>query len=231
MARGKVDISLDARKFMKHSLTPRLSWQLAGTLFLLATTLTASKLTANRKGGPLAQSLDTISTNIAGFIGTDTPDLGPGTLSALRCDTYLSRLYRKADIQADLFIAYYAQQRSGESMHSPKHCLPGAGWEIWDYSTTVIPVGSRSFTVNKYSISRDSTRMVVLYWYQSKTRIIASEYLGKILLARDAFLQNSTAGSIVRITVPDRPDAVDQARTFAADLIPQVERCFGHSSE
>jgi EpsI family protein len=216
---------------IKYSLSPRraphLSWHLAGTVFLLAATLLASRLTANRKAEALTQPLDTIDTQIAGFAGNDSPALDQRVLSRLLCDAYLSRVYRKPEMQADVFIAYYAQQRAGESMHSPKHCLPGAGWEIWDYATTDIAVGGRSVKVNKYSISHDSDRMLVLYWYQSKARIIASEYLGKILLARDAFLQNSTAGSIVRIIVPDRPGALDEARSFASGLIPQVQRCFG----
>jgi EpsI family protein len=213
---------------MKHSLSPHISWQFAGTVLLLAATLMASRLTANRKAEALAQPLQTIDTHIAGFTGTDRPALDQRVLSTLLSDAYLSRLYRKSNIEADLFIAYYAQQRSGESMHSPKHCLPGAGWEIWDYASMDIPVGGRSFKINKYSISRESDRMLVLYWYQSKTRIIASEYLGKVLLARDAFLQNSTAGSIVRIMVPDRPGALEEARGLASELIPQVQRCFGH---
>jgi len=212
---------------MKSFRPSSISWQLVATVLLLAATLTASKLTARRRSDSLAQPLDTIPRVIAGSEGRDTPDLGPGTLAALKCDSYLSRLYHKPGLDIDLFIAYYAQQRSGESMHSPKHCLPGAGWEIWDYGSTVIPVGSHTVSVNKYSISHDTARRVVLYWYQSKTRIIASEYLGKILLARDALFQNSTAGSIVRIIVPDQPGAVDQGREFASELIPQVERCFG----
>jgi len=213
---------------MKQSMFPHISWQLAGTVFLLATTLLASKLTITRKAESLAQPLDTIDRNIAGFTGSDGPPLDERVLSKLLCDAYLSRLYRNSNIEADLFIAYYAQQRAGESMHSPKHCLPGAGWEIWDYASTDIPVGNRSFKVNKYAISHESNRSLVLYWYQSKTRIIASEYLGKILLARDALLQHGTAGSIVRVIVPDRPGALAEARTFASGVIPQVERCFGH---
>jgi EpsI family protein len=213
---------------MKQSSNLGISWQLAGTVLLLATTLTASKLVSNRKSDALLQPLDMIDTNIAGFTGRDGGALDKGTLNTLRCDAYLTRQYRKANLNADLFIAYYAQQRSGESMHSPKHCLPGAGWEIWDYASTDIPVGNRNIKVNKYSISHESERMLVLYWYQSKPRIIASEYLGKILLARDALLQHSTAGSIVRIMVPDRPGALEGARSFASQLIPQVQRCFGN---
>ena len=217
---------------MKQSSFSRVSWRLAGALILLALTLTASKLTENRKSQPLAQPLDTIDKSIAGFTGRENSALTPGVLAQLKCDSYLSRIYRKSksgqsSLDADLFIAYYAQQRSGESMHSPKHCLPGAGWEIWDYGSAEIPVGAERIKVNKYSISHESERMLVLYWYQSKPRIIASEYLGKIMLARDALLQHSTAGSIVRIMVPDQPGALEQARGFAASLIPQVRHCFG----
>jgi EpsI family protein len=127
----------------------------------------------------------------------------------------------------ELLIAYYAQQRAGESMHSPKHCLPGAGWEISDFGSIDIPVNGRKFRVNRDSISREGVRMVVLYWYQSKGRIIASEYLGKILLARDALLQNSTSAAIVRLALPDTPGASEQASAFASILIPEVWRCFG----
>ena len=112
-------------------------------------------------------------------------------------------------------------------MHSPKHCLPGAGWEIWDYGSSNIAMGGRNFEVNKYSIQNGGDRRLVLYWYQSKGRIIASEYMGKILLARDALLQNSTAASIVRIIVPDQPGALEYARDFASELIPEVQHAFG----
>jgi EpsI family protein len=202
-------------------------WHVAGTLLLLAATLTASKLTAHRRLGALVQPLDGISHEIQGFVGSDNPPLNEHVLHELKCSSYLSRTYAKAGLKADLFIAYYAEQRAGESMHSPKHCLPGAGWEIWDYGKTDIQAGGRDFTINKYSIENSGDRRLVLYWYQSKGRIIASEYMGKLLLARDALMQNSTAASIVRIMVPDQPGTLDYARAFAAELIPEMQHSFG----
>jgi EpsI family protein len=186
----------------------------------------ASKVTSYRKPEYLAQPLETISREIAGLRASDNPPLADDVLLQLKPTSYLSRKYRSGDMVADLFITHYALQRAGESMHSPKHCLPGAGWEIWDYGTVDIPVGGRKISVNRQFISRENVRMIVLYWYQSRQRIIASEYSGKILLAKDALLQNSTAASIVRIIVPDRPGAQETALAFAAELIPQVARCF-----
>lgn len=200
---------------------------LIGTLILLSGTWAASRLSAHRTPGFLAQPLSTIDLNISGFTGVDNPPLADDVLAQLAPTSYLSRTYRKADLSADLFIAFYAEQRAGESMHSPKHCLPGAGWEIWNYGTAEIPTRQSSVTVNDYSIAREGDHMRVLYWYQSKGRIIASEYTGKLLLARDALTQNSTAASIVRVIVPNKPGAFEQARAFASALIPQVQRCFG----
>ena len=212
---------------MNHSVRLKIPLHLAGAVLLLSATLVASKLTTYRKSEALAQPLDTIAWNLAGFSGTGNSALSDAVLGQLKPSSYLTRNYGRSGLQADLFIAYYAQQRAGESMHSPKHCLPGAGWEIWDYGSTEIPDQGHTVKVNKYSIANSGERMLVLYWYQSKGRIIASEYAGKLLLAGDALLQNSTAAAIVRITVPDQPGALEAARAMAAEVIPQVRRCFG----
>jgi EpsI family protein len=148
--------------------------------------------------------------------------LGARVLKALLPTSYLARTYQKGDRQLGLFVAFYAQQRAGESMHSPK-ALP-ARQRVGDLELRLglIPVAGRQVKVNKYSIHHGGQRMLMFYWYQSRQRIIASEYLGKLLLVRDALVDGRTAGSIVRITIPDAAGASDEAITFASGLIPQV---------
>ena len=196
------------------------------TVLLLGTTL-LSGLTARRIPDTLAIPLGQIDSNIEGWTGAGDQLLPSYTLRALSPTAYLDRTYQKGDARLDLFISFYAQQRAGESMHSPKHCLPGAGWEIWNHDSTSVPVHGGQVQINKYSIQNSGVRMLMFYWYQSKTRIIASEYMGKLLLARDTVLSGHTAGSIVRITLPDTPAASAEGVAFAKQLIPEVERCFG----
>ncbi len=210
-------------KRFRSALNP----QVAGMLLLLGATLAVSKVAEDRKPEPLALPLDSISRQIGAYSAVDNPPLGEDELNALKATSILSRTYRGAAFSLDVFIAFYASQRAGESMHSPKHCLPGSGWEIWNYGRTDIPVKGRTFTINQYAIEREGQRKAVLYWYQSKGRIIASEYEGKILLAKDALLNRSTAGSIVRIIVPDDPAAIQAARALAGGLIPRLQRCLG----
>ena len=127
----------------------------------------------------------------------------------------------------DLLIAYYQQQRAGETMHSPKHCLPGAGWEIWNHGTAELQVDGRMQRINQYQIQNAGERLVVLYWYQSRRRIIASEYWAKVLLAKDALSSADTSGSLVRITFPDEPGRLQEGLEFSQALIPEVARCLG----
>ena len=111
-------------------------------------------------------------------------------------------------------------------MHSPKNCLPGNGWEIWQYDTRDIDVQGRKVRINVDQVSHDGERHLLLYWYQSKHRIIASEYLGKFLLLRDAVLDGDTSGAIVRIMMPSHPTAADEAIQFAKTMIPALHECF-----
>jgi EpsI family protein len=176
---------------------------------------------------PLDVPLDQIARNIAGWTEVKSDRLSPGILKALDPTSYLSRQYQKNDMPLDLFIAFYAKQRAGESMHSPKHCLPGGGWEIWKHGSATISVEGTPTRINMYSIQNSGQRLLMFYWYQSKRQIIASEYMGKILLARDALLTGQTSASIVRMTIRDVPGAEAEGVAFASQLVPQVQLCFG----
>jgi EpsI family protein len=197
------------------------------TAGVLLATLATAKFTERRNPASLAAPLTTIPAQLAGWsaIGDQTlPDQVQGKLAAT---SYLSRGYRRGSEQLGIFIAFYEQQRAGESMHSPKHCLPGGGWEIWDYGSALVPAGSHKVRINEYFIQNSGQRKVMLYWYQSRQRIIASEYLGKLFLVKDALLEGKTEGSIVRLTLHDQPGAVETGIAFASSLIPEVQRCLG----
>lgn len=195
-------------------------------MLVLAGTLALAKLSDRRLPESLAHGLAGIDSEISGWKAVGDSPLPAGTLAVLAPTSYLARVYRKGGQRLDLFVAFYAQQRAGENMHSPKHCLPGAGWEIWRYASTAVPVaGQRPVEVNLDSIQKSGERALVLYWYQSRRRVIASEYLGKLFLVRDALVDGRTAGSIVRLSLEDKPQAADEAVRFASKLIPQVQRC------
>jgi EpsI family protein len=197
---------------------------------LVATLLTVAAA-ERREAETLALPLESIGEEIAGWKMTETQRLPPSVLEKLRPTAYLSRTYRNnQNRELTLFISYYAQQRAGETMHSPKACLPGSGWEIVRQGEASIAFGERTVDVNHYDVQYNGARYLAIYWYQSPEYIAANEYLGKLLLIKDAILRGHTSASIVRIMLPAGPEASTDSLGFARELIPRVGRCFGNET-
>jgi EpsI family protein len=143
------------------------------------------------------------------------------TMSVLRASDYVLRNYRLGNGQmANLYIGYYATQRDGATYHSPLNCLPGSGWTMLDHSmiTITLPNGE-SFVANAYVIENGGVRDRMIYWYQGRGRIIASEYWGKIYTVLDSVRLRRSDVAMVRVMVPitgSDATALESARDFAA---------------
>lgn len=124
-----------------------------------------------------------------------------------------------------LYVGFYQSQRTGATYHSPKNCLPGAGWQFVksDYVTLPMP-GDHSVTINHVLIEKGLEKQVILYWYHDRGRVIPSEYWAKGYLVWDAMTKNRSDGSLVRISVPvqggTEEEAFDHAVRFLEDMWP-----------
>jgi EpsI family protein len=182
---------------------------------------------------PVRQSFASFPLQVGSWRGVQEPPFDSRTLAVLRVDDYLTRAYSGPDrTGAGLYIGYWATQRQGSTIHSPLNCLPGAGWEPTSVSTVQLPdprAPSRHIVVNRYLVQKGIERQLVMYWYQSHGRIVASDYWSRFYLVTDAVRFSRSDGAIVRITVPvsgDTAEAENQAdriaAQFASDLIPQL---------
>jgi EpsI family protein len=130
----------------------------------------------------------------------------------LRADDYLTRQYATSSGKsANLFVAFFQSQRAGQTPHSPKNCLPGAGW-TWSVADTIrveIAGRVRPIEINRYIVSKGGERAVVLYWYQSRDRVVASEYRAAMFTAWDALRYNRTDTELVRVVVSATQSGVD----------------------
>jgi EpsI family protein len=167
---------------------------------------------------PMRSDFGAFPIQLGDWSGRDLPDLSAKEKEVLAADNYLLRDYRNnvASSQVNLFIVYYRSQRSGDALHSPKNCLPGAGWEPVSsgairISNPAIP--DSGFQANHYVIEKDGVQQDVLYWYQAHGRTFASEYLGKIYLVWDGITKGRTDGALIRITAARTPGDI---RSFPA---------------
>ncbi len=126
-----------------------------------------------------------------------------GILDVLQATSTVSRLYRTPGGHGcDLFIGYFQSQKFGASIHSPKHCLPGGGWRIQLHQTYLLtlPDGT-SKEINRLIISHNNRSSVMLYWFETRSGAVRSEYGLKFDLFKNSLLMRPTDAAFVRITV------------------------------
>ena len=161
----------------------------------------------------IRQSFDRFPRQVGGWENARDEAIEPRVLAVLGADEYLNRVYWRDKKQAlGLYIGYYQSQRQGDAIHSPLNCLPGAGWQpVSDTDITfTVPTSvanaatpaERPISVNRYIIQKGEHRQLVLYWYQSQGRVIASEYWSKIYMVLDSMRTNRTDAALVRVVVP-----------------------------
>jgi EpsI family protein len=178
---------------------------------------------------PLRTPLETtVPTSFGSFVGHDLPISKEEQAMAGMTD-YLMRVFTAGEEETEgvfsIYVGYYSRQTGGQTMHSPKNCLPGAGWEPLTSEVTQVATADGPVDVNRYLIQRGSERAMVIYWYQGRGRVQASEYMVKADLLLDAALKQRSDEALVRIIVPVT-EGEDEAALFASSvaqsLIPAV---------
>ena len=181
---------------------------------------------------PKRESLATFPQQVGPWTMVRENILSDPLTGVLKADDYILRSYQDAKGRpVEVFVAYYKTQKAGESMHSPKNCLPGWGWQILKMDEVPLrPEDAAHPTmINRYLVDKTGERALVLYWYQANGRVIASEYWGKIYLVMDALRTGRRDGAIVRFVAPiakgsnGNPEfdaAMEMARTVAP-LLPK----------
>jgi EpsI family protein len=205
-------------------------------LLMLATAIV---LQAHSRGEyiPPRSSLSSLPSQIDGWVGTDDV-LDQQTRDILGPGEFLIRDYQKPDVPqgqsqepwVNLYIAYFPSQKAGDTIHSPNHCLPGAGWVPTSREIVTVegPDGS-AFPVNRYVVAKGEDRQLVLYWFQAHGRAVASEYWAKYYLVSDSMRMNRSDGGLVRLMTPMLDgESADAAQTrlmkLGSQFIPLLDR-------
>jgi EpsI family protein len=181
--------------------------------------------------------LETLPLQVGEWTGGPAAPFTPEVLKVLGVDDYVNRNYAAGTQPfVNLYVGFYQSQRQGDTIHSPLNCLPGAGWEPVSkdrvqFSATDAQGVVRQLRVNEFVIQKGLDRQLVLYWYQSHGRIIASEYTSKMYMVYDALRLNRTDAAMVRVITPIPDDAAAargaasaRARAFVQAIFPSLTR-------
>jgi len=178
---------------------------------------------------PAREPLASFPRTLGGWDSADRP-LTQDVLDVLGPGDFLLRDYQDPSSGAvvNLFIAYFPSQRSGDAIHSPKNCLPGAGWTpVRSDRITVSLPGRTPFPANRYLIAKGAERQLVLYWYWAHNRAVASEYAAKFYLVADSIRERRSDGSLIRVvTTLANNESLDSGQqrllTLAGNVVPVI---------
>jgi len=181
------------------------------SLSLLVGAILALQLRSSGEAVPIRKSLATFPTAVGQWQAREGVLLELDTLNVLRPKDYLMRRDQDpAGRGVWLFIAYWDSQRKGAQPHSPKNCLPGAGWEPLEATRVIISLPSpfAPITVNRYLIQKDQDQQVVFYWYQSQGKAIAGELVARAEMMKNSIVRHRTDGALVRVSSPVYDDVL-----------------------
>lgn len=211
-------------------IAPTKWWRLLPVLVLIAATAALLQAHERPEVVPAHKDLADFPMQINSWSGARLA-LSADELSVLGPGEFLLRDYERAagEPAVNLYAAYFPSQRTGDTIHSPKNCLPGSGWVPDESSHLSIATASgQSILVNRYIVSKELSRDLVLYWYQAHGRVTPSEYWAKVYLVSDAIRMNRTDGALLRLvtaipagTTADAAQA--RAVAFAHQIIPLLD--------
>jgi len=170
-------------------------------LLLLAATWYALNVTTEVKAVPIKHTLADFPQRLGDYRLSDAFQSSSEEVKMLGVDDYIQYNYiNSAGQRINLYVGYYQSVGVTGSYHSPKNCLPGGGWGI--AATRQIPLhveNRKPVAVAEMLIKNGADQQVVMYWYQNRGRIIASEYLEKFWLIRDALFMGRRDGAFIRV--------------------------------
>jgi EpsI family protein len=192
------------------------------TVFLLMQCLAFYALANRTESTPIVSPLSSFPQKIGDWSVARGGVIEKEIMDVLRADDAITRWYTndKTGRPLDLFIAYFNTQKTGKAPHSPKNCLPGAGW-MWILNDQInIPIaGQAPVEANRYVVGKGNEKSVVLYWYQSARRTVASEYKAKVFTVLDSIRYNRSDTAIVKVTLPLKDENFDDATAVGMSFV------------
>ncbi len=182
------------------------------------------------------ESFESFPLQLDGWVCDERGEITPDVADVLGAsDVFLCGFRRvggNPPALVNVYVGYHETQirKSGgglsrSAIHLPKHCLPGAGWDVIDTRTIELdlpglPGGPAR--VNRLVIAKGNQRQLTYYWYQSRGHVIAEDYLKMMHLFWDRATQSRTDGSLVRFSVQMIRKDEERAEAALLELASQV---------
>ncbi len=176
----------------------------------------------------LKRQLDNFPQKIGDFKRVGEQSFSAEVLNVAGVDKYIMWQYQdKTGYTLGLYIGYYRDQTEGSIIHSPKHCMPGSGWEpSLTKEVSITADNGKTYTINRMVLQKGMDKQIAHYWYQGRGRVLANEYIDRAFMIWDSLTRRRSDGSLVRITgAGNRGEADTRSQMrFMASLLPELDK-------
>jgi len=197
--------------------------------FILVVAIIYLKVFATIEAIPLPVDINNFPKQVGSFTMIGSSEFSENVLRELGVSSYINRNYRDEDGHGlSLYLGYYEEQREGSMIHSPKHCMPGSGWNPVESSVVPINVSgsNESYKVNRILFQKGMDKLLMHYWYQGRNRVVANEYFDRFFLILDSIFRHRSEGALVRVIGPWDPTGNNEKKQeqFVAKLFPVLQQ-------
>ena len=166
--------------------------------------------------------LESIPRSLGGYSASDEY-ISPKSLQVLGADLTLARSYTDGDgREIDLFIGYFARQQENSQIHSPKHCYPGAGWDIISEGRIDLDIDGLDSPARKLVISNGTDRQIVVYWFSMRGMMIPGEFSLKWRQMTSALLGRPQAAFFIRFSAPLPPGKDEEVEKEMVEFVGAI---------
>ena len=198
---------------------------------LLGMALAVAVLPARNEIVPTRSTFATFPLQLGAWAGRRDA-IGTDVLDVLQVDDYIIANYADpAGEVVNFYISYYSTQRDRRVVHSPRACIPGAGWQIDSIKQIEIP--GTSVHANRMLVLNGDARQLVYYWFDQRGRNLTSEWSVKWYLFWDSVTRHRSDGAMIRLVTPlGRTEPVEAAdarlASFATKAVPATRDFLPH---
>lgn len=119
----------------------------------------------------------------------------PEVAAMLAADKMVYRNYSHPDGRSiEVFWIGYGHQQEGKTMHSPRNCLPAAGWDIRHKAVVGIAPGIQG---RYLLLSYGAYRMETVYWFQAGDETLWDEFDNKWKTLWNSFRYGRSDGAMI----------------------------------
>jgi EpsI family protein len=177
-------------------------------------------------GVPLNRPFSRFPNRVAQWRQVGEDRLDAETLAVLRPTDYLSRTYTdESGNRVTLYLGYHGGGEGSGEVHSPRHCLPGTGWQPVSSRTRKLDPGGQDINAMVAVYGKEDIREVFLYWFEVPGGSTPDEFRLKCEQLFNTLLHNRKDVLFVRISVPARKgveSAEETAARFAREFAPVI---------